>query len=110
MEQRTNITDLLVQAAHHTRDVPSHTIKTISDKAVKLGEEVGEFNQAVLFEQGKLPHKNITESAAGEGADIMLCIIDVLAKLYPHESPEGLMRIMENEIARKLIKWKELKA
>ena len=76
----------------------NYLFKMIQDKeeappwalALKLGEELGEFQSNLLHTYGYLHQKEMDEDIFGEAADMINCIIGVLAKLYPYQTPEEL--------------------
>lgn len=71
----------------------------------KLAEETGEFGKAILIEQGRLPHKTLDEPAMGEAADIFNCVLGMLAKHYPNQSPEQLVEELTQWMGRKQGKY-----
>ncbi len=71
----------------------------------KLMEEVGEFSEALLHKLGHLPHKTMKEPIEGEAADIILCVIDTLAGVYPELSAEELRTMLETQLTKKSQKW-----
>lgn len=74
----------------------------------KLMEEVGEFSEALLHKLGHLPHKTMKEPIEGEAADIILCVIDTLAGVYPDLTTDELHDMLELQLAKKSTKWKEV--
>ena len=76
----------------------------------KIMEEVGEFSEALLFKLGHLPHKNMKEPIEGEAADIILCVIDTLASVYPELTASELSDMLEKQLTKKSQKWIEVMA
>jgi hypothetical protein len=74
----------------------------------KLFEEGGEFSETVLHNQGYLPHKTPKESPFGEAADVLICLVDTLASLYPELSPERIGEILESQLLIKRGKWQRV--
>jgi len=65
----------------------------------KLGEEVGEFGEVVLTQCGYNVHKTKElESPFGEAADVIYCVMGVLAKLHPAMSPIQLVQELYNQL------------
>ena len=57
----------------------------------KLTEECGELAEAVLVERGFKPHKTLKpEAAIAEAADVLMCVLLLLGRLYPELTPEEL--------------------
>ena len=81
-----------------------------SDKMPVLGSlakaqsELGEFAEAILIEEG-LVDKPLPESAFGEAADTIICILDALGKRYPEISAEWVIQNLETYLVRKHNKW-----
>jgi hypothetical protein len=74
----------------------------------KLFEEGGEFSETVLYSQGYLTHKAPKESPFGEAADVMICLVDTLASIYPELSSERIVEILESQILIKRGKWQSV--
>jgi NTP pyrophosphatase (non-canonical NTP hydrolase) len=74
----------------------------------KLFEEGGEFSETVLHNQGYLPHKTPKESPFGEAADVLICLVDTLASLYPELSPAHIAATLENQVILKREKWQRV--
>ena len=70
----------------------------------KAQSELGEFAEAILIEE-KLVDKPLPESAFGEAADTIICILDTLGKRYPEISPEWVIQNLETYLVRKHNKW-----
>lgn len=71
----------------------------------KIMEEVGEFSEALLHKLGHLPHKTMKEPIEGEAADIILCVIDTLASVYPDLTPIELANMLSLHLEKKSQKW-----
>ena len=56
----------------------------------KLAEEVGEFAESVLKDEGYLQHKELKEGPIHEAADVINVVIGILAQLYPGRNPRYL--------------------
>lgn len=69
--------------------------------ALKLGEELGEFQEAVLKEYGYLQHKEVKEDPFHEAADIINVLIGFFAVHYPGLSAEQLTEKLYEAIASK---------
>lgn len=85
---------VVVQTREHERMTPT-------ELGLKGSEEYGEFAQAVLVETGGITHKTLKEPSFGEAADVILCMMSSLAKLYDTMSPE--------EVSAELAKWLYMK-
>lgn len=72
----------------------------------KLTEECGELAEAVLVERGFKPHKTLEpEAAIAEAADVLLCLLLVLSRLYPGLSPEQLATRLSQQADGKLARY-----
>lgn len=72
----------------------------------KLTEESGELAEAVLVQRGYKPHKILpTDAAIDETADVVLCLLLVLSRLYPERSPEQLAAELAKHIDSKLVRY-----
>jgi hypothetical protein len=78
-------------------------------RTVKLGEEVGEFNEAMLVHNGFNQHKKLKEGIFGEGADIINCVIAALVAACPRSKPEEVVAELKSELYRKLARYKNRK-
>jgi NTP pyrophosphatase (non-canonical NTP hydrolase) len=96
--ESTSITDLV---AHIVREVRLLERMNATELTLYLSTEKGEFSEAILAEQGKLPGKYLKEPAMGEAADCIVGVVCILAKHYPDMSPE--------EIGKNLGKWCNIK-
>lgn len=77
-------------------------------KITKLQEEGGELAEAVLYNEGFLPHKTMKEPLVGEVADVMLVALDVLCASYPHLTNEELIKLLSEQLMLKSAKWKKI--
>lgn len=74
-------------------------------KTTKLGEEFGEFCEAVLLHEKLIRFKETIGTPIEEGADIILMVLDVLATCYPNHTPERLIADLEDMMGHKIVKW-----
>lgn len=104
MDQK--IDDILLKAIEYSRDERA-LLKTGRDACLKLMEEVGELAEALLYEDGLLPHKApLKEPSVGEAADIILMVMQVLANHYKI-SPKELLVLLKCHLETKLTKWND---
>lgn len=74
----------------------------------KLTEESGELAEAVLVRRGFKPHKPLPDDAAlDEAADVLMCLLLVLSRLYPALSPAELSARLAASTDRKLARYIE---
>ncbi len=72
----------------------------------KLTEECGELAEAVLVERGFKPHKTLEPDAAiAEAADVLMCLLLLLGRLYPTRSPEELAALLTGQANDKLARY-----
>lgn len=69
--------------------------------ALKLGEELGEFQEAVLKDYDYLKHKPVGEGVWGEVADIINVLIGFLALHYPEMTATQLTEKLYESVALK---------
>jgi hypothetical protein len=74
-------------------------------RVCKLGEEFGEFCEAMLVHNGLSQHKNLKEGIFGEGADIINCVVAALVAACPRHKPEEIIEELKRELKRKLTKY-----
>ena len=74
-------------------------------KPIKLGEEFGEFCEAVLLQNELIRFKETIGTPIEEGADIILMVLDVLATCYPNHSPDRLIADLGDMMGHKIVKW-----
>jgi len=77
-------------------------------KLGKLQEEGGELAQAVLHNEGFLPHKTMKEPLVGEVADVILVALDVYRASYPELNNEQLIAQLEEQLKTKSAKWRSI--
>lgn len=77
-------------------------------KTTKLGEEVGELCEAVLFHEGYVQHKDDVGSVLEESADVVLLVMDILSSCFPDESPETIADALKGMIELKAKKWQTI--
>ena len=73
--------------------------------ALKGAEEFGEFAEAVLIECGYNSHKVPEEGTFGEAADVVVCLVAVLALLHRDDTPEQIMVRLFADFERKMKKY-----
>lgn len=96
------------EVIHYTREHPNPKFKSATEKLGKLGEEFGEFCGATLIEDGRCPHKEMGEPSIGEGADIILCVLDVLSATYSNGTEQQIVASLMFALTEKLEKWKRI--
>ena len=87
---------------------PLNSRRTVNVRGMKTMEELGEFSEAILSEQGELPHKMMKEPVAGEAADVIMCVLDTLAGVYPDKSIDELLDMINSQFEIKCAKWKRI--
>lgn len=97
-----SVTDLM---PHIIEEVRGFEVLDVSELHMKVSEETGEFGEAVLIERGRLPGKKLNEPAMGEGADVIIATICVLAKHYPDLSPAELSTLLSKWVNVKMAKY-----
>lgn len=81
---------------------------SIADVLAKMTEETGEFAEAVQVERGKMPYKNKElEAPFYEAADAIICIVNILARLYPKKSPAQVYTLLHHGIKKKSKSWEK---
>ena len=80
---------------------------SISDTLAKSTEELGEFAEAVMVRSGKLKNKMAEHEYApvDEAADVLICLMDSLTRLYPDKSPSELYCLFLYYVEKKTQKW-----
>lgn len=101
-ELETLLADLVALTRVDTSALPTF------GKTTKLGEEVGELCEAVLFSQGYLQHKTSVGTVLEESADVVLLVMDVLASCYPDHSPARIAADLKDMISMKAEKWQSI--
>jgi hypothetical protein len=76
-------------------------------KIAKLGEEFGEFCEAVSVHNGFSQHKALKEGIFGEAADIINCVVACLVINMPKASDEEILTELKKELKRKLDKFSQ---
>lgn len=72
----------------------------------KLTEECGELAEAVLVERGFKPHKTLERDAAiAEAADVLMCLLLLLGRLYPNRPTEELAALLTGQANEKLARY-----
>ena len=72
---------------------------------IKMTEECGEFAEALLHQQGFLPHKTMKEPIEGEVADVIICVLDTLRAVYPEQTPAEFLAMVQYQIDKKSARW-----
>lgn len=83
---------------------PVNTLPTLARNS-KAMEELGEFSEALLHKLGFLPHKTMKEPLIGEGADVIICVLDTLAAAYPEYTTHQLEDALLSQLQLKSKKW-----
>lgn len=95
------------------RDLLLHILKLshrstapIANRMIKLTEEIGELSESVNHFDGYLPHKTLKEPLAGEAADSIICVLDVMWKRYSEElSDDEILDLLFEQLEKKSDKW-----
>jgi len=78
----------------------------ISDVLAKATEELGEFSEAVQIERGKITNKpRELDAPFHEAADVIICMMDALARLYPEKPASEIYVCVLYGLDRKRAKW-----
>lgn len=74
--------------------------RNASDVMCNLATEFGQFSEAVQVERGIVTRDDALElnASISEGADMIICILDVLAKTHPNRSPSEICTLLHREI------------
>lgn len=82
---------------------------TASEVLCKLFEEGGELSTAMLIETGKMPHKQLKQpdEVYEEAADVIICVLDALAKIYPDQEDNITINKLLNWLYTKMKKWND---
>lgn len=99
---RNLLTQIVKQAQQSDNLLPPQV------RSAKLMEEVGEFAETVLVAHGYLTHKKPKEPPEGEAADVIICVLDTLAGVYPELSPEWLIDSLMVQLIKKRAKWTDV--
>ena len=104
--KKSTIGDILLDAAEVTIE---HETMPVWALAMKITEENGELQEALLKELGFLQHKVLKESPMYEAADVIICVIGVLAKLYTTRgfTADQIMNQLRGALDHKMHKYKE---
>lgn len=76
--------------------------------SMKLSEECGEFNEAMLKELGYLQHKVSKEGTFGEAADVIIVVLSALAKHYPDLPPSTIVAQLYSKLCEKTGKYEQI--
>lgn len=78
--------------------------------ALKGAEEFGEFAEAVLRECGYNSHKSTDDvgDSFSEGADVLVCLVAVLALIHKDESPKEIMSRLFESFGRGMRKYEKI--
>ena len=75
-------------------------------KFMKLQEVVGELAETALYEQGYNQHKPTPEEDSfGEGADVILCVVDIVSRLHPEMPTSQVYAHLQHALRTKYNKW-----
>ena len=74
----------------------------------KLMEEIGEFSEALLHNQGLLPHKQMKEPLEGEVADVIICLLYTYLVTNPSLTAQDLQRTIGEQLNKKLMVWERI--
>lgn len=78
----------------------------LGDVLAKCTEELGEFSEAIQIKRGKMPHKEAVHNAdVDEAADVLICVLDALARSYPDKPPSELHTMLSSALIKKGAKW-----
>lgn len=79
----------------------------ISDVISKSIEELGEFSEASMIKQGKIRNKTMEhmEAPFDEASDVIICLVDALARLYPEKASSEIYCILMYWLNKKCSKW-----
>lgn len=72
---------------------------------LKLMEEVGELSECFNHFKGNLPHKTMKENIEGEAADVIICAIAIIARVYPDLNPDSVIQMIMKQLVLKSEKW-----
>lgn len=98
-----NILDIVSKSIRLSRSMVSWDVGA---KFMKLQEECGELAETSLFELGFNQHKTKPdEDSFGEGADVILCVLDVLSGLHKNMKPREVYDALEAALDKKYKKW-----
>ena len=75
---------------------------------LKLGEECGEVQTAILKDNGFLEHKVLDEDVMHEIADVMNVCCSILTATYPQLSPTELLSQLSQAMEKKADKYSKV--
>ncbi len=111
---RPTLEALFLRAIKLSRD-PRNTWN-LDKRMVKVANEVGELSEVVQIFQGDV-NKKPKEPIAGEAADVMLEVLNVLGEAYGQRVPDlnihpmddgELLAFIEEQLDLKLSKWENI--
>lgn len=76
--------------------------------AMKLSEECGELNEAMLKDLGFLQHKGELEGPLGEAADVIIVAISAIAAHCPELPQSALVEQLRTALVEKTNKYKNI--
>ena len=76
----------------------------------KIMEELGEFSEALMHQEGYLPHKTMKEELAGEAADVIICVLDTFAAANPGLTVFEVSALLQKHLELKTAKWERVLA
>lgn len=101
---KTTLIDLL----NVSKSIPN-TGWTVQDAVSKLFEEGGELSEAAMIKSGRLPHKTLVEDGDfEETADVLICALDVLAKLNLNMTSDEISDKLNEILIKKIKKWEKV--
>jgi len=99
------ILDVITKSIRLSRSMASWDIGA---KFMKLQEEMGELAEVALYENGFNQHKaKPNEDSFGEGADVILCVLDVLSRLHLELTPHQVHHALALALSTKYKKWEK---
>ena len=105
--QTTCLYDLILRS-RQLQPIDNDLGWVIGDVIAQATQELGEFSEQVMIKEGKLPHK--TPESYGvflEAADVIICVVDAVAKQHPNMSPAQVLSHLGWAINKKGDKWTE---
>ena len=98
MTDKNNISQVLLKILEMTQ---SHEGMPDWALGMKLSEETGEVNEALLVANGFLQHKVLKEDVLHEVADVFNVCLGLLAKHYPTKTPEEILEQLNSALVKK---------
>ena len=92
----------LIEMAQDKENAPDWAL------GLKLGEETGEVQSVLLYENGFLQHKEFDEDVMHEVADVFNVCTAILAKHYSHLTPSEIMVRFNLAVHKKGLKYAKI--